>query len=139
MRGPCRKNLQYLWKRAGRIAGKPHDNCRIYNYHRVSPQFFFHGWIKKNPRKSVKHSWYILDPIPNCIFWFLAAFVSWSKFEWGKIEQLYSFCLKSFHTNIILQIYIIFPIQIRCAHWHMRQVLAFMKHISHSSLLYILR
>ena len=39
LQGPCRKNLHYLWKRAVRIAGKPHDNYRTYNYHRVSPQF----------------------------------------------------------------------------------------------------
>ena len=39
LRGPCRENLQYLWKRAVRIAGNPHDNYRTYNYHGVSPQF----------------------------------------------------------------------------------------------------
>ena len=39
MRGPCRENLHYLWKRAVRIAGKPHDNYRSCNYPGVSPQF----------------------------------------------------------------------------------------------------
>ena len=39
LRGPCRENLHYLWKRAVRISGKPHDNYRTYNYHGVSPQF----------------------------------------------------------------------------------------------------
>ena len=28
LRGPCRENLHYLWKRAVRIAGKPRDNYR---------------------------------------------------------------------------------------------------------------
>jgi hypothetical protein len=28
LRGPCRENLHYLWTRAVRIAGKPHDNYR---------------------------------------------------------------------------------------------------------------
>ena len=40
LRGPCRENLHYLWKRAVRIAGKTHDNYRTYNYHGVSSQFF---------------------------------------------------------------------------------------------------
>ena len=31
--------MYYLWKRAVRISGKPCDNYRTYNYHRVSPQF----------------------------------------------------------------------------------------------------
>ena len=39
LRGPCRENLYYLWKRAVRIAGKPCDNYRTNNYHGVSPQF----------------------------------------------------------------------------------------------------
>ena len=39
LRGPCRENLHYLWKRAVRIAGKPRDNYRSCNYHGVSPQF----------------------------------------------------------------------------------------------------
>jgi hypothetical protein len=28
LRGPCRENLHYLWKRAVRIAGKPRNNYR---------------------------------------------------------------------------------------------------------------
>jgi hypothetical protein len=39
LRGPCRENLHYLWKRAVRIAGKPCDNYRSCNYHGVSLQF----------------------------------------------------------------------------------------------------
>jgi hypothetical protein len=39
LRGPCRENLHYLWKRAVRIAGKPCDNYRTYNYHGVSLHF----------------------------------------------------------------------------------------------------
>ena len=39
LRGPCRENLHYLWKRAVRIAGNPHDNYRTYNYHGISLQF----------------------------------------------------------------------------------------------------
>ena len=39
LRGPCRENLHYLWKRAVRIAGKPRDKYRAYDYHGVSPQF----------------------------------------------------------------------------------------------------
>ena len=31
LRGPCRENLHYLWKRAVRIAGKPHDNYRTFS------------------------------------------------------------------------------------------------------------
>ena len=36
--GPCRESLHFLWKKAVRIARKPHDNYRTYSYHRVSPQ-----------------------------------------------------------------------------------------------------
>ena len=32
LRGPCRENLHYLWKRAIRIAGKPHDNYRTLQF-----------------------------------------------------------------------------------------------------------
>ena len=39
LRGPCRENLHYLWKRAVRIVGKPCDNYRTYNYHGVSLLF----------------------------------------------------------------------------------------------------
>ena len=39
LRGPCRKNLHYIWRRAVRIAWKPHDDYRSYNYHGVSLQF----------------------------------------------------------------------------------------------------
>ena len=39
LQGPCRENLHYLWKRAVKIAGNPHDNYRTCKHHRVSPQF----------------------------------------------------------------------------------------------------
>ena len=38
LRGPCRENLHYLWKRAVRIKWKPH-NYMTCNYHGVSLQF----------------------------------------------------------------------------------------------------
>ena len=38
LRGPCREKLHYLWKRAVRIVGKPHNNYRSCNYHRVCQQ-----------------------------------------------------------------------------------------------------
>ena len=32
----------------------------------------------------------------GCIFWFLAVFARWSRFEWEKIEQLHSFLFQKF-------------------------------------------
>ena len=41
LRGPCRENLHYLWKRAVRIVGKPRDNYRSCNYRGVSFAVYF--------------------------------------------------------------------------------------------------
>ena len=43
LQGPCTENLQYPWKRAVRIAGRPCDNYRPCNYHGVPVLVVFMG------------------------------------------------------------------------------------------------
>jgi hypothetical protein len=56
LRGPCRENLHYLWKRAVRIAGKPRDNYRTCSVlsRRISFQILW--WNCKQKRLSENYS-----------------------------------------------------------------------------------